>query len=56
MSKLTVRERRILVAAKLALHAYREIFGNSCWNDLDRWAFSRLGREIKRMERQSCSR
>ena len=53
MSKLTVRERRLLVAAKIALSAYRGIFGSSFWNNRDRWAFARLEKEIKRMERSN---
>ncbi len=53
MSKLTVRERRLLVAAKIALLAYRGIFGSSFWNTRDRWAFARLEHEIERMERSN---
>lgn len=51
MSNLTVRERRLLVAAKLALMAYRRIFGSSWWNSYDRKAFCRLDKEIRRLER-----
>jgi len=51
MSGLTVRERRLLVAAIFALRAYRMIFPTSHWNTADRFAFGRLEREIDRYRR-----
>lgn len=45
---MTVRERRLLIAAKIALAAYRGIFGRSCWNAFDRRAFAILEGEIDR--------
>lgn len=46
---MTFREKRMLVALVIALRAYRRIFGNSCWNELDRRAFQLVEKTIKRV-------